>query len=184
MIKKSSITYVILFVCMAFGSELKAETDPYIRCVDTGSEYYTLDLVTTKNIPGTGQAEGKAIMKFAPNPFGISITKNGSFRHLLDIQVNKANTPKSGVFVVWVTTPTLDKVRLIGPLDNNFKVSGTVDWNKYIVVITLEEKVPAISTDNWSGPIAFRGLSRSGLMHTMAGHGPFDEEPCAKYGYY
>lgn len=173
-----------MLFCTAFSSKVKADSEPPIRCMDTGSEYYTLDLVTTKNIPGTGQAKGKAVMKFAPNPFGISVTKSGSFRHRLDIQINKANTPKSGVFVAWVTTPSLDKIRLIGALDNEFKTSGTVDWNKYIVVITLEKETPDISADNWSGPIAFRGLSRSGLMHTMAGHGPFAEEPCAKYGYY
>jgi hypothetical protein len=28
-----------------------------------------------------------------------------------------------------------------------------------------------------------RGMSRSGMMHTMAGHGPFQQENCARYGY-
>jgi hypothetical protein len=28
-----------------------------------------------------------------------------------------------------------------------------------------------------------RGMSRSGRMHTLAGHGPFEAEPCAKYGF-
>ncbi|HET8865226.1 MAG TPA: hypothetical protein VFM80_05970 [Gracilimonas sp.] len=188
MIRKSNSILALLIVCTVFGAELKAETDPEtsppILCVDTGSEYYTIDLVTTKNIPGTGQATGKAVMKFTPNPFGISIAKDGSFRHQLDIQINRANKPKDGTFVAWVTTPSLDKVKLIGALDKDLKVSGTVDWNKYIVVITLEEEVPDKNAHMWSGPIAFRGLSRSGLMHTMAGHGPFTQEPCAKYGYY
>ena len=35
----------------------------------------------------------------------------------------------------------------------------------------------------WTGPIVIRGMSRSGMMHTMAGHGPFEEENCAAYGY-
>ena len=35
----------------------------------------------------------------------------------------------------------------------------------------------------WTGPVVSRGMSRSGLMHTMAGHGPFETEPCAVYGY-
>lgn len=178
----------LLLVYTAFGTELKAgsgpETNPPIRCVESGSEYYTIDLVTTKNVPGTGQATGKAVMKFSPNPFGISITKDGSYRHRLDIQLNRANKSGNGTFVAWVTTPSLDKVKLIGSLDNNLTVSGTVDWNKYIVVITLEKEILAKNERMWSGPIAFRGLSRSGLMHTMAGHGPFAEEPCAKYGYY
>jgi hypothetical protein len=153
--------------------------------VDSGSEYYTIDLVTTKNIPGTGQATGKAVMKLNPNPFGISIAKDGSYNHRLDIHLKRViNTPTDRLFVAWVTTPSLDKVKLIGLLDKDLEVSGTVDWNKYIVVITLEDEVPDSDTRMWSGSIAFRGLSRSGLMHTMAGHGPFAQEPCAKYGYY
>ncbi|MBD3617512.1 MAG: hypothetical protein HUJ22_13170 [Gracilimonas sp.] len=187
MIRKRNFIIALLFVCTALGVELKAGTDildPPLRCGEPGSEYYTIDLVTTKNIPGTGQATGKAVMKFNPNPFGISIAKDGSYRHRLDIQIHKANTPKNGTFVAWVTTPSLDRIKLLGTLDKDFKASGTVDWNKYIVVITLEEDVPANNSSMWSGTIAFRGLSRSGFMHTMAGHGPFAEEPCAKYGYY
>lgn len=188
MIKKGNFIITLLLAGIAFGVELKAEIHPEIgspiQCVDLGSEYYTIDLVTTKNIPGTGQATGKAVMKFNPNPFGISIAKDGSYQHRLDIQLKKVNKPKEGTFVAWVTTPSLDKVKLIGALDKDLKISGTVDWNKYIVVITLEEEVPGKNTDMWSGSIAFRGLSRSGLMHTMAGHGPFAQEPCAKFGYY
>jgi hypothetical protein len=184
MIRSRDIIITLLVVFSAFGSELKADTDPPIKCMGSGSEYYTIDLVTTKNIPGTGQATGKAVMKFAPNPFGISISKDGSYRHRLDIHLNKVNKPKDGVFVAWVTTPSLEKVKLLGSLDEDLRVSDSVDWNKYIVVITLEEEAPAPNSSMWSGSIAFRGLSRSGLMHTMAGHGPFAQEPCAKYGYY
>ena len=184
MIRKKNFIIALLLVFMAVNSELLADTDPVAPCADPGSEYYTINLVTTKNIPGTGLATGKAVMKFTPNPFGISISKDGSYRHQLDIQIKKANKPKKGTFVAWVTTPSLDKVNLIGPLDKDLKVSGTVNWNKYIVVITLEEDVPSRNPQMWTGSIAFRGLSRSGLMHTMAGHGPFAQEPCAKYGYY
>lgn len=184
MIRSRNIIIASLLVFFALHMQLKAESGPPYQCAEFGSEYYTIDLVTTKNIPGTGLATGKAVMKFSPNPFGISIAKDGSFRHRLDIQLNKVNKPKKGTFVAWVTTPSLDKVKLIGSLDNDLRTSGTVEWNKYIVVITLEEDTPSQNTGMWSGAIAFRGLSRSGLMHTMAGHGPFAQEPCAKYGYY
>ncbi|MBO6585171.1 MAG: hypothetical protein JJ953_03595 [Gracilimonas sp.] len=189
MIRKRYLIIALLFVGSALSTELKAGTDawdiyPPLVCAERGSEYYTIDLVTTKNVPGTGLAKGKAVMKFNPNPFGISITKDGSYQHRLDIKLNKVNKPQKGTFVAWVTTPSLDKVKLLGALDKNLETSGTVDWNKYIVVITLEEGVSKSNSSTWSGPIAFRGLSRSGLMHTMAGHGPFAQEPCAKYGYY
>ena len=37
--------------------------------------------------------------------------------------------------------------------------------------------------ERWSGPIVFRGMSRSGMMHTMVGHGALQKENCAAYGY-
>lgn len=188
MLKKTTLSLILGLFVMAFGVLPKAMASPdlpaSLQCAEKGSEYYTIDLVTTKNIPGTGMASGKAVMKFNPNPFGISISKDGSYLHRLEIQINKAKKPGEGKFVAWVTTPELDKVKMIGSLNKEFEVSGTVEWNKYIVVITLEKEVPDENARMWSGPIAFRGLSRSGLMHTMAGHGPFAQEPCAKYGYY
>ncbi len=189
MVRKRNLIIAVLLVGSVLSVELKAGTgavdvDPSLQCTEPGSEYYTIDLVTTKNVPGTGLAKGKAVMKFNPNPFGISITKDGSYRHRLDIKLNKVNKPKKGTFVAWVTTPNLSEVKMLGSLGENLETSGTVDWNKYIVVITLEKAVPKSTSSMWFGPIAFRGLSRSGLMHTMAGHGPFAQEPCAKYGYY
>ena len=84
----------------------------------------------------------------------------------------------------WITTPNLDKIKRLGVLSDEkvSQVSGQVDWNKFLVVVTLE---PSVADDDrmWVGPIIMRGISRSGLMHTMAGHGPFEREPCQKYGY-
>ena len=174
----------VIFISLALSAELKAgpgdgDVMPPQKCSASASDYYTIDLVTTKNVKGTGLANGKAVMKFNPNPFGISITQDGSYRHRLDIKLHKVNKPETGTFVAWVTTPSLDKVKLLGSLNEMLETSGTVEWNKYIVVITLEEAVPKSNTAMWEGPIAFRGLSRSGLMHTLAGHGPFAQEPCA-----
>ena len=70
----------------------------------------------------------------------------------------------------------------VGEAERVSGFSGEVGWNKFLVVITLEpEDDPEAAT--WSGPIVLRGMSRSGAMHTMAGHGPFQEENCAAYGY-
>ena len=52
----------------------------------------------------------------------------------------------------------------------------------HIVVITLEAADDPAAT-RWSGPIVFRGMSRSGMMHTMVGHGALQQENCAAYGY-
>ncbi|MDZ7715965.1 MAG: hypothetical protein U5J95_07090 [Balneolaceae bacterium] len=155
---------------------------PLLSCSDPGTEYYTIELVTTKKIPGTGQAKGKAIMSFEKSPFGISISKDGTFVHKLSIQITNLPEPQDASYVAWVTTPNLDKIKMLGVLDGNLKASGTVEWNKYLVVITKESSSQNIG-GMWQGPIVMRGMSKSGYMHTMAGHGPFTRDPCAKYGY-
>ena len=116
------------------------------------------------------------------SPFGISLASDGSYRYRLDIKVNKLRPPRKGHYVVWVTTPDLDQVVRVGVLPDNHTIRGIVEWNKFLVVITLEPD-EAGDAEIWSGPIVLRGVSRSGLMHTMAGHGPFEDEPCALYGY-
>jgi hypothetical protein len=84
--------------------------------------------------------------------------------------------------VAWVTTPDIDRIERMSALDGNLRAKGTVSWNKFIVVITLEpDDDPGAAT--WTGPVVFRGMSRSGMMHTMVGHGALQQENCAAFGY-
>ena len=90
--------------------------------------------------------------------------------------------PTAGRLVAWVTTRELDQIERLGPLDEKLRASGKVGWNKFLVVITLEaDNNPEQSM--WAGPIVFRGVSRSGMMHTMVGHGALQQENRAAYGY-
>ena len=84
--------------------------------------------------------------------------------------------------MVWVTTPSLDRVEFLGTLDGDHRLSGRVRWNKFLVVVSLEPDPESLGP-RWSGPIVLRGVSRSGMMHTLAGHGPFEQENCVTFGY-
>lgn len=144
--------------------------------------YYAIELVTTRKVPGTGLAEGTADVTHAASPFSVALAPDGSYTYDVHIQLRKMRPPRRGVLVAWVTTREVDQVRRMGALDENLRARGRVEWNKFLVVVTLEaEDDPEQET--WSGPIAFRGMSRSGMMHTMAGHGAFQQENCAQYGY-
>jgi hypothetical protein len=146
------------------------------------TSYYAVDLVTTKNIPATARAHGTGHVTFAPSPFGVALSPNGSYVYDVRLQLQEISRPSSGALVGWITTPEVDRIERLGAFDEDLSVSGTVAWNKYLVVVTLEDTDdPGAKT--WSGPIVLRGMSRSGAMHTMAGHGPFQQELCAKYGY-
>jgi hypothetical protein len=147
-----------------------------------GPPFFAVDLVSTKKLPGSARAVGTGHVTFASSPFGVALAPDGSYVYDVSIQLQGLEPPDRGVLVAWLTTTQVDRVERLGTLDADLSVRGQVDWNKFLVVVTLE------SSDDphaamWSGPIVMRGVSRSGLMHTMAGHGPFQQELCAKYGY-
>lgn len=149
----------------------------------TGPEYYAIELVGTKNIPGMGLAIGRAdVSVSASSPFSVVLTEDGSYRYDVRVSLERMRRPRSGVLVAWITTNDLAQVQRMGVLDEKLQLVGTSSWNKFLVVISLEAEDDP-SAERWAGPIAFRGMSRSGMMHTMAGHGPFQQENCAAYGY-
>ncbi|MYH53489.1 MAG: hypothetical protein F4139_11215 [Gemmatimonadetes bacterium] len=167
---------------LAFGS-MGAISSPSDLVTDGGGpEYYRFPMVSTRRVPGTGNATGVGEVAFAQSPFGVALADDGSYDYDFTVRFERLRHPRSGTFVVWATTPELDQITLAGELTDPVSFSGKVAWNKFLVVVTLE---PAFDPDAtmWTGPIVIRGMSRSGMMHTMAGHGPFEEENCAAYGY-
>ena len=50
-----------------------------------------------------------------------------------------------------------------------------ITFNKFLVFVTQEDDA---AVERWQGRILLRGISPSGRMHSMAGHGPFATEAC------
>lgn len=150
--------------------------------VRPGPEYYRFPMVSTRRVPGTGNAAGVGEVAFAQSPYGVALGTDGSYSYDFTVRFERLGPARDGVYVVWTTTPELDRIALAGELTDTAGFSGEVAWNKFLVVVTLE---PAFDPDAamWTGPVVIRGMSRSGMMHTMAGHGPFEEKNCAAYGY-
>ena len=171
-----------LFALLAVGSLFgEGESGPCV--VPDGPPYYSIDLVTTRNIPGTGLADGTVDVSVSgSSPFSVALGVDGSYVYDLSLSIDRMRAPREGRLVAWVTTPEIDRIQRMGSLDADHRVSGSVPWNRFIVVVTLEAEDDA-SSDRWSGPIVFRGMSRSGMMHTMVGHGALEQENCAAYGY-
>ncbi len=155
--------------------------DSRLRCA-ADPEYYRFPVVSTRRVPGTGRAAGTGEVAFSSSPFGVALAEDGSYVYDFTLRFDGLAEPREGAWVVWTATPTLDSIALVGELTDPAAFSGVVRWNKFLVVVTLEPEFDADAA-TWSGPIALRGMSRSGMMHTMAGHGPFEEENCAAYGY-
>ncbi len=146
------------------------------------SDYYAIELVPTGRVRGTRLSKGLAYTTAAASPFfGVALADGGEYLHDLDIRAEGLKPIEDGAYVAWVTDTNLQEVVRLGALDENLHVMGQADWNKFLVVVTLEDSdAPA---ERWQGPVIMRGMSRSGRMHTMAGHGPFQAEPCATYGF-
>lgn len=151
-------------------------------------DYYLIELVPTRNVSGTAYVEGRANVTFRSSPFGVSIAADGSYVQDVHVEFDRLRpAPEGTEWVAWVTTTEIDQIERLGALDSAGRVSGPVSWNKFLVVVTLEpvdaQPRTAPSEFAWQGPVAFRGMSRSGKMHTMVGHGPLQDENCAAYGF-
>ena len=182
------LTIVVVLPLVSGGwSGLNRYSDSVYLCLAQMAEpeppvYYAIDLITTKKIRGARRATGTGNVTYARSPFGVSISRSGSYVYNLDVQLEKIDKSIDGTLLAWVTTFNLKDIRLLGVLDESLHTSGTVEFNKFIVVITLEPAGQDVG-EKWTGPVVLRGMSRSGFMHTKAGHGPFQRENCASYGY-
>ena len=81
-------------------------------------------------------------------------------------------------YVVWAAKPELDEFVQLGVLGPSGQLTGREAWNKFMVFVS-EETDPGV--ERWEGRILLTGLSPSGRMHTMAGHGPFEDVNCQQY---
>jgi hypothetical protein len=145
-------------------------------------EFYRVELITTKRVPGSGMATGWGEVTFTPSPFGVNLTPNGDYMRDVDISVKGLKPAASGRYVAWATTPSLANTTRLGVVGEDGAVHGEIAFNKFLLVISLEED-DGSSSKRWTGPIVLRGMSRSGAMHTSAGHGPFVVENCTGYGF-
>jgi len=160
-----------------------SETPAMCMAPDTESPaFYRVELVTTKRVAGSGMATGVGEITFTPSPFGVNLTQNGDYLRDVAISVSGLKPASRGSYVAWVTTPSLDRTIRLGVVGDDGTVRGQVEFNKFLLVVSLEDD-DGSSSERWKGPIALRGMSRSGAMHTSAGHGPFVVENCVGYGF-
>lgn len=166
---------------VSFGFSGACSTASTVALPELPSNYYGIEMVPTRRVKGTGAGTGIGIVTFSKSPYGVSVSPEGTYRVDVRLGLAKLKRPKTGTLTAWAAKDDLTVVNRLGVLDESFRASGQVDWNKFLLVVTLEPSAEPAPT--WSGPVVMRGMSRSGLMHTLAGHGPFEKEPCAKYGF-
>jgi hypothetical protein len=137
----------------------------------------TVALRPTANAPG---GRGAMILALPDSPFGVTVDTEGRQAYEVAVTVERMRKRDGATYVVWAATPELDRHARLGVLGPDNRVTAPVAWNKFMVFVS-EETDPGV--ERWEGPIMLTGLSPSGRMHTMAGHGPFEDVNCADFGW-
>lgn len=145
-------------------------------CSAAGPDPYLVTLYPTAH---ANYARGSVELRFADSPFGVTVTAEG--HHQYDAELSTERLPRDGrTLVAWAATPSLDQVMKLGTVGDDGRLATRIAFNKFLIFVTAEADP---DVDRWSGAILLRGISPSGRMHTMAGHGPFQGEPCSAWGF-
>lgn len=132
-------------------------------------------LQPTQSAPG---ALGRMVLTPTESAYGIAVDAEGRQRFDIRLEIERLRRRDGATYVAWAATPELDRVARLGVLGSEGRIDGRVAWNKFLVFVS-EERVP--DGERWAGPILLTGLSPSGRMHTMAGHGPFEGVACQDF---
>ena len=144
------------------------------------AEYYGIRMAPTGDAPG---AVGQVATTFAQSPFGVAVSVDGTYLYDMSVTVSGLRDRPNVEYTVWVTPPNLFPIQRLGVLGESRELSAQVAFNKFIIFLTAErtgswDPDRAQNGNAWEGPILLQGISRSGLMHSSAGHGPFEREAC------
>lgn len=129
----------------------------------------------TQNAPGS---RGSMILTQPGSPFEITVDADGFQTFDIEIQVDQLRRRDGAVYVAWAAKPELDEYVQLGTLPEENRLAGRVAWNQFLVFVSEEATA---DVERWRGPIVLTGLSPSGRLHTMAGHGPFEAMNCQLY---
>ncbi len=129
----------------------------------------------TQSAPGS---RGSMTLTQPGSPFEITVDEGGFQTFDIEIQVDQMRKRRGAVYVVWAAKPELDEWVQLGTLSDENGLEARVAWNQFLIFVSEEASA---DVERWQGPIMLTGLSPSGRLHTMAGHGPFEAMNCQLY---
>ena len=113
--------------------------------------------------PPLHPAGGSALLRWAPGPFGVSVTRSGSQRYRLEIEITGLPEPGAlgpyRAYVAWATTPLMSPVVRLGEVGNGlFPDLGPVAFDKFVLLVSAEASPDA---ETRAGRLVLRGASPS-----------------------
>lgn len=136
----------------------------------------TVRMRPTQQAPGS---RGTMVLMHPSSPYGITVDAEGHHTYDVRVEIGQLRRRAGFHYAVWAATPELDQSVRLGVLGSENHVTGRIAWNKFLVFVSEEADA---GVESWAGPILLTGLSPSGRMHTMAGHGPFEDVSCTDIG--
>ncbi len=127
---------------------------------DGHPDIYSIELDPT---PDLRDARGTVLLRWAPSPFGISMSPEGNHRFELDFRIEGLPEPRTlgdySTYVAWVTTPVLNPMAKLGEVGNGASGPlGPVDLNQFLVLVSAERDSNVATRE---GRLVLRGLSPS-----------------------
>ncbi len=80
-----------------FGFSGSCSAASTIAIPDLPSNYYGIDMVPTKRVPGTGAGVGIGVVTFSKSPYGVSVTPDGTYVVDVHLALDRIKQPKRGV---------------------------------------------------------------------------------------
>ena len=165
------LTLAATATLVAFAGADRSATPPSGLCTQPDStpgatlspsrDLYCVFLTARPGMAGAGSVE----LGLPQSPFGVAVDAMG--RHLYDASLTLEDLPPVSElgpynhYVAWLTTPVFDPVINLGAVDNGTQDLGRIDLQKFLVLITAEERLDG---QDWEGRLVLRGSSPSARM--------------------
>ena len=178
----AAAVFAVALGTLVAGEARAAVTSDIPRFVDAmpwvGACLLTPEMVPLSGTQSAPGSRGTMTLTQPGSPFEITVDPGGFQTFDLTIQVDQLRRRRGAVYVVWAAKPELDEYVQLGTLSEDNRLVGQVGWNQFLVFVSEEASA---DIERWQGPIVLTGLSPSGRLHTMAGHGPFEDVSCQQY---
>lgn len=139
----------------------------------SGPDFLAVDLRPLRSAPN--QARGRAALRFPDSPFTVATTPEGFYVWEFALEVWDLPRRPNTVYVAWLAAPDLEPLRRIGVVEEGKTLDGRMDFDNQFILFVTAERAPDVERPE--GRIVLRGISRSGYLDSMFGHGfcPRDE---------
>jgi FtsP/CotA-like multicopper oxidase with cupredoxin domain len=109
------------------------------------------------------EASGTAALEWLPNPYSISVNRDGTMQYAVTFELQGLPRPASprGAFVAWAAPPTMSPMIRLGTVRNGRSTIGPVALDRFLIIVSNE---PDSLTKDRTGKLILRGESASNRL--------------------